>query len=1266
MGKNVLRGNDEKLHDLVGRLDKMTVSESRLVGAETLTEGKRTGRKVEDISVTLTETSIAVVEGNVMIGEVTVGVQQMTLKQDDFRNEVREELGNMMAALNESRAEADESKDKKHIDKAKAILQPSVSPVDTYASIDKTRVPGTGDWIRKEDLFQAWMNQDNPVLWVSGNPGSGKSYLSGNMISFLGQQYPQGVQHASHISIGYFFFKNNDPRTRSFKQALNDLAYQISQNDPIYAKYIDSNFQSASEIDTIQSKWRRLFVDYFIKNDKVDSKVYLVLDGVDEALESERQTFLELLVDLKEATLSSSRSSSIHLVMVGRPQIIDDINEALQGSIPTIHVDWRKNNQDIIDYVKASIKKSKVLRATKKDLQEEIVETLAEKANGMFMWCDLMMRELSKKSRPSSIRESLHHAPKGLQKMLRHVLEGFSSSLREEDPDDLNLILMWVTCVATPLSLGALDTILKLKSPEGDGVLFLEGKLRKQFASFFTLAREDGLSTADLQAEKDLSGSNDKVDRTEDEEGLDDVENDTDFDSNPLSTTVAFCHASLGDFFRDKNEGKARSGDEEPEIGVNIVEAKVGVLKTCLSLICDPELSNKIKDSPSMLLYSQLNWHTHLTEMAEVLNDVDPADKRDVGNLLLKMLHDEAIVPTWSGQRNCEFFTSENLQPIRAVLEHAEVLDALSDVDRQWVESTKSNPAELFLPTARVFATKWLQAVFWTPTSCMLCIRTILNLVRGHVDDDIPKPAEAVPISVILDAAEWPAFEKTAQWHRRLAMCLRGYKYYNEAIEHFQIALDMDPGMWLARGGIATTFAAQKKYKKAIELQKLNDSIIEGLLAGEPKPKEGDTNWCDITSRGMANTNIADHYKAMGDTENALKHYKLAFEFQNLTYVLAYNCIEMLSDEPRSDDIISLLKEMDDKVPGKDWTRLTAMIWQYSWWDEPFFKTCSAAAHDAKELLWMVEVYKTAAAVARKDRHPVLATALDVCISELYTAADYEQEDVARIWDRVLKLPTNPGTMENWQIKYCKDYVVGYYGVYCLKKAREHKHGTPAEMEWVRKLEGLCKAKKKATDDAPEVVTTNYSATYLGMWYLENGYHDKANACFQPFIKEALMMLSDDDPNNDMEGLSQLASVLTAAGDDDNAVAVFQSLRPKLPKKDEDGGSSSDNGSDDHEDEKDALDSCNWLWGCDGPCHRSFSILSEANKCRRCLSDICDDCVKLIKSGDEKAKKICSAEHTWLHVGAPELEVEENQILVGGKAIPFEEFKERLRVKWKV
>ena len=98
---------------------------------------------------------------------------------------------------------------------------------DMFDDINKRRVDGTGNWIRTDALFEKWVSRTSPVLYVSGIPGSGKSFLSSNVISYLREKHPQGVQDPSHVSIGYFFFKDDKPDLRSVHQALRDLSFQI-------------------------------------------------------------------------------------------------------------------------------------------------------------------------------------------------------------------------------------------------------------------------------------------------------------------------------------------------------------------------------------------------------------------------------------------------------------------------------------------------------------------------------------------------------------------------------------------------------------------------------------------------------------------------------------------------------------------------------------------------------------------------------------------------------------------------------------------------------------------------------------------------------------------------------------------------------------------------------------------------------------------------------------------------------------------------------
>ena len=301
MGKNIIFGHDKKLDEMVAKLGAMTESETQLVGAESRTDVKRIGRKVDDLFVTQSR-------GNSMMDLMVVEVQQLSLKGDDSLNEIRQGLGKVISAINEGKLSANEDQNQYHLDKVRNILCPSVHPEVTFDSINKSRVFGTGDWVRSEGPFKSWLIQEkkeSPILLILGNPGSGKTYVCGNIISYLEQQYPQGSQHASRTSICYFFFKDNDDSTRSFHQALNDLAHQISLNDPVYAKYLGSILRSARDIASLPSKWKLLFFNYFLKKENVDSKVYMVLDGVEEAFQAELKSFLQQLIDLKNAALNS-------------------------------------------------------------------------------------------------------------------------------------------------------------------------------------------------------------------------------------------------------------------------------------------------------------------------------------------------------------------------------------------------------------------------------------------------------------------------------------------------------------------------------------------------------------------------------------------------------------------------------------------------------------------------------------------------------------------------------------------------------------------------------------------------------------------------------------------------------------------------------------------------------------------------------------------------------------------------------------------------
>ena len=63
-----------------------------------------------------------------------------------------------------------------------------------------------------------------------------------------------------------------------------------------------------------------------------------------------------------------------------------------KDAVPTISIDGSKNSDDVISDIQSSFRESRILKNVSKELQTFVIKTLTERANGIFLWVDLMMR----------------------------------------------------------------------------------------------------------------------------------------------------------------------------------------------------------------------------------------------------------------------------------------------------------------------------------------------------------------------------------------------------------------------------------------------------------------------------------------------------------------------------------------------------------------------------------------------------------------------------------------------------------------------------------------------------------------------------------------------------------------------------------------------------------------------------------------------------------------------------------------------------------
>lgn len=334
-GKSLIKGTNEG-KEALGKLDKLFDNEKGIVGADTLSEVKG----------------------------IAVAVDKLNI---DVSNLVKYQS-------------AHTPQDQGPLRKIKAILEPSGRPDDKYHAFQRSLVPGTAVWIRDDPTYKAWLRGEESIIWISGNPGAGKSYIATSVVTHLTTTYAKGSGDESSVSVGYFFFKDDDRRTRSFHQGLRDIAYMISHDDQAYARHILATCNSPEDVSTIYKAWKNLFASFFVEDDTsqpLKHRVFIVLDGLDEAFNEDRIEFFELVRDI-------GLSSRLQLAMFGRLQVMDDIEQYLEmPDVPTIFVTAETNSQDIDRYIRSTISKSVYLKRSPKALLHEIIVEISAKAQGM-------------------------------------------------------------------------------------------------------------------------------------------------------------------------------------------------------------------------------------------------------------------------------------------------------------------------------------------------------------------------------------------------------------------------------------------------------------------------------------------------------------------------------------------------------------------------------------------------------------------------------------------------------------------------------------------------------------------------------------------------------------------------------------------------------------------------------------------------------------------------------------------------------------------
>lgn len=334
--------------------------------------------------------------------------------------------------------------DARRIAKARARILDACSTYSYESSWKRLRKKGNTKLFEKIGAYASWKagpaygtpsSIPSTTLALTGSLGSGKSVLAANMVEDLGV-----AAAAINAPLLYFFCEYEASQSINARVVIGSLVRQLLQSIAFtppqdISKYNFVLGDLEGLIDLVQDVVFR------------GQRAYCVIDGIYECDEENLEGILDALASLQSIL-------KLHVCLNFRVEATTKITleemklHAVEiASIPD-------NSDDIENFIGDELERcieNDLLKLGDPALVEEILTTLTNEAEGMFLWAELQIAALCWTSSDREIRKVLQSLPKTLAETFERVLER-AATHGLAGHDNQRKILSHMVAAARPLT----------------------------------------------------------------------------------------------------------------------------------------------------------------------------------------------------------------------------------------------------------------------------------------------------------------------------------------------------------------------------------------------------------------------------------------------------------------------------------------------------------------------------------------------------------------------------------------------------------------------------------------------------------------------------------------------------------------------------------------------------------------------------------------------------------------------------------------------
>ncbi|KAJ7852035.1 hypothetical protein B0H14DRAFT_813177 [Mycena olivaceomarginata] len=326
------------------------------------------------------------------------------------------------------------------------------SPLNFFqrqADILNTRQPGTGEWLLENDLIKEWKSVAGKRVWCRGIPGAGKTVLASVVVDNLRTNL-EGPD--TGVAVIYLNHKESDVQSPS-----NLLAGVWRQL--VFRKSISPTMHRLYETHREQRTRPCLEETCSVLCSTVSklSRVFIVVDALDECPEQQRDTLLRCL---------SALGRTVSLMLTSRPHI--NVEGIIPNNLGILEI--RANEDDMRRYIDAQMSKSSRLSKHIRNcpgLRAEIEGRIISRSGGMFLLGKLNIDSLLTKLTVKAVRDALKNMPGDLDSMYDDIMERINRQ-SEEDRNLARRTLSWILTAEAVLHVSELIEALAIEPKTND------------------------------------------------------------------------------------------------------------------------------------------------------------------------------------------------------------------------------------------------------------------------------------------------------------------------------------------------------------------------------------------------------------------------------------------------------------------------------------------------------------------------------------------------------------------------------------------------------------------------------------------------------------------------------------------------------------------------------------------------------------------------------------------------------------------------------